>query len=102
VNKVDAADPESLRRLRRELPDAVFVSAATGEGIDALRAAVQERLPRPARELRVRLPYDQGALVSRAHREGEVLDERHTADGTLLHVRVSAGLGAALAPYVDA
>ena len=99
VNKVDAADPEELLRLRRALPGAVFVSARTGEGIDTLLAAVEQRLPRPAMELRVRLPYDQGALVSRVHAQGEVLDERHTEDGTALHVRVHPSLAAALQPF---
>src|ERR1700759_3206980 len=33
-NKVDAASPETLRRLRRLAPDALFVSARSGRGID--------------------------------------------------------------------
>jgi GTP-binding protein HflX len=99
VNKIDAADADALMRLRQALPGAMFVSARTGEGIDALRAEVEARLPRPALELWVRLPYDQGALVSRVHAEGEVLAERHTADGTELHVRVHPGLASALQPY---
>ena len=33
VNKVDAADPDVLARLRRLYPDAVFVSARTGAGL---------------------------------------------------------------------
>src|ERR1700760_3039459 len=37
-NKVDAADPEILARLRRLDPDALFVSAHTGDGLAALRA----------------------------------------------------------------
>ncbi len=99
VNKADAADPEALLRLRQILPGALAVSARTGEGIDALRRAIEARLPHPALELRVRLPYDQGGLVSRIHQEGEVLDERHLPEGTSLHVRVHPGLAAALQPY---
>ena len=38
VNKTDAADEETLLRLKRLWPDAVFVSARTGAGLDALRA----------------------------------------------------------------
>ena len=52
VNKVDAADEETLLRLKRHWPEAIFVSAHTGQGIDGLRAAIEERLPRPAVELR--------------------------------------------------
>ncbi|GAA0261374.1 GTPase HflX [Cryptosporangium japonicum] len=99
VNKADAASPEALLQLRQALPGAVVVSAHTGQGLDELRATIEERLPRPALELHVRLPYDQGGLVSRVHAEGEVLSSRHTEDGTELHVRVHPGLAAVLQPY---
>ncbi|HEY8533210.1 MAG TPA: GTPase HflX [Micromonospora sp.] len=96
VNKVDAADEERLLRLRRLWPDAIFVSARTGEGIEELRRAIEERLPRPAVELRVTIPYDRGDLVAEAHRRGEVLHSAHTETGTVLHVRVDAPLAAEL------
>src|SRR5206468_8578316 len=41
VNKVDAADEETLLRLKRRWPDAVFVSAHSGAGIADLRAAIE-------------------------------------------------------------
>jgi GTP-binding protein HflX len=100
-NKVDAADPEMLVRLRRLAPDALFVSAKTGAGLDALRLCIDERLPRPDVELTVLVPYDRGDLVARAHADGEVLDTSHMGDGTLLRVRVSGALAAALEPFVS-
>jgi GTP-binding protein Era len=45
VNKVDALSADQLSRLRAELPAAHFVSAVTGDGVDALLAAIAERLP---------------------------------------------------------
>src|SRR6195952_2361879 len=53
VNKVDAADPLVLNRLRRAAPSAVFVSAATGEGLTELLDVLTERVPRPEVELAV-------------------------------------------------
>ncbi|MFC0531152.1 GTPase HflX [Phytohabitans kaempferiae] len=100
VNKVDAADEETLLRLKRTWPDAVFVSARTGRGIDELRAAVEARLPVPAVELVAVVPYDRGELVARIHRRGEVLSASHTERGTELHVRVDQALAAELAPFV--
>ena len=44
LNKADCADPETLRALQRAYPHALVVSARTGEGIDALRAAIADRL----------------------------------------------------------
>jgi GTPase len=99
VNKIDAADEETLLRLKRAWPDAVFVSARTGAGIDELRAAIASRLPRPAVDLWVLLPYDRGDLVAWIHRRGQVLDTRHTDEGSELHVRVDEQIAAELTPF---
>jgi GTPase len=99
INKADAADPIALEGLRLAEPKSVVVSAITGEGIDKLLAELDELLPRRQREVTVTLPYDRGDLVSRAHREGEVLEVRHGADGTELTARVPLGLAAELDPF---
>jgi len=96
INKADAADPIELEGLRLAEPQSVVVSARTGEGIDKLLAELDELLPRRQREITVTVPYDRGDLVSRAHREGEVLEVRHGADGTELTARVPLGLAAVL------
>jgi GTP-binding protein HflX len=100
VNKVDVADAETLDRLRAGFPDAVFVSAASGEGLDKLRAVIADRLPRPDAEVHVLLPYDRGDLVARVHEQGDVLASEHTEHGTRLHARVDPDLAATLMPYV--
>ncbi|HET9517818.1 MAG TPA: GTPase HflX, partial [Actinoplanes sp.] len=99
VNKVDAADPETLLRLKHDWPDALFVSAHSGQGLDELRATIERRLPRPAVELRVTVPYDRGDLVARIHRRGQVLSTHHTEHGTDVHARVDDQLAAELAPF---
>jgi len=99
INKADAADPIELEGLRLAEPKSVVVSAITGEGIDKLLAELDELLPRRQREITVTLPYGRGDLVSRAHREGEVLEVRHGADGTELTARVPFGLAAELDPF---
>jgi GTPase len=99
INKVDAADEETLLRLKRTWPDAVFVSARAGIGIDELQAAIAERLPRPSVDLWVLLPYDRGDLSARIHRTGQVLQTRHVEDGTELHIRVGEQLAAELIAF---
>jgi GTP-binding protein HflX len=99
VNKTDAASEETLLRLKRDWPDAVFISARNGAGLDDLRVTLERRLPRPAVELRAMIPYDRGDLVARAHRDGEVLASAHVEHGTRVHVRVDEALAAELAPY---
>jgi GTPase len=99
INKIDAADEETLLRLKRAWPDAVFCSARTGAGIPTVVEAIEARLPRPAVDVSALVPYDRGDLVARVHRRGEVLAEEHREDGTLLRVRVDEALAAELDPY---
>ncbi len=99
VNKTDAMTPEAITRLRGTLPDAVWVSARTGDGMDLLRDRLALALPRPEMEVDVLLPYDRGDLVARLHRDGEVLTEVHEASGTRLSARVGPELAAALAEH---
>jgi len=98
-NKADQADPEATHRLRQAVPDALFVSARTGEGLAALRDLIDRRLPRPETAIAVLLPYTRGDLVTRIHAEAELLSEEHTEHGTAISARVDARLAGVLAPY---
>ncbi|RNL65418.1 GTPase HflX [Nocardioides marmoriginsengisoli] len=99
INKADIADPLTLARLRLNEPHSVVCSAKTGEGIAEVLAAIEDDLPRPAIEVRLLLPYSRGDLVSRLHDKAEVLATEHTADGTLVHARVSEALAGELELY---
>jgi GTPase len=99
VNKVDGMTEEDVLLLRQALPGAAWVSARTGEGIEALRDVIAARLPRPDVDVDVLVPYHRGDLVARMHRDGEVLTEQHEAEGTRLSARVDAGLAAVLAGF---
>ena len=101
-NKIDAAHSETVLRLRQLAPDALFVSARTGAGLDELRTRIEDLLPRPEVELDVLLPYTRGDLVARVHDGAEVLSTEHTAHGTRLRARVAPDLAAVLDPFVTA
>ena len=102
INKIDAAHPDALLALRGAHPDAVFVSARTGEGLADLRERIEARLPRPEVEVRAMVPYDRGDLINRIHQSGEFLSTEHTADGTLVVARVNSELAGELARYASA
>src|SRR5271170_300187 len=72
VNKVDAAGDLMLAKLRHALPGAIFVSARTGDGIDALRRWMAELVAPNDTAVDVVIPYDRGDLVSRVHADGRV------------------------------
>ena len=101
-NKADAADAETVLRLRHLAPGALFVSARTGLGLDELRACIDAGLPRPDIELTVLVPYTRGDLVARLHERADILTTEHTGGGTLVHARVGPALAQLLAPFVSA
>lgn len=99
VNKIDRADEDVLRVLASQFPDAIFVSARTGQGLDELRAVIERRLPTPQSEVSVLLPWDRGDLLDRIHREGELVNLEHRANGTLVQARVHSDLAGHLSAY---
>jgi GTPase len=99
VNKIDAADDLALAQLRRALPDAVFVSAHTGEGLDQLRARLVELVEPTDAFVDVTLPYDRGDLVARVHTEGRIDTTEHTESGTKITARVPVPLAASLREF---
>lgn len=99
VNKIDAATDVGLAQLRRALPDAVFVSARTGDGLGKLRSRMAELVPPTDTTVDVTIPYDRGDLVARVHAEGRVDATEHTAAGTRIKARVPVPLAAGLHEY---
>ncbi|MUL44866.1 GTPase HflX [Mycobacterium sp. CBMA293] len=100
VNKTDAAGDLALAHLRRALPDAVFVSAHTGDGLDRLRMRMCELVEPTDAAVDVTIPYDRGDLVARVHAEGRVEASEHTADGTRIKGWVPMALAASLNEFV--
>ena len=94
LNKTDLADAVTLAALRTGLPGAVAVSARTGEGIEELRARIEQMLPHPQVSIDVVVPYCRGDLVSRVHAEGEIDTIDYVEAGTHVVARVGAALAA--------
>jgi GTP-binding protein HflX len=99
VNKVDAAGDLMLAKLRHALPGAVFVSARTGDGIEALRRRMAELAAPTDTAVDVVIPYDRGDLVARVHADGRVQQEEHSPEGTRMRARVPVALAASLQKF---
>jgi GTP-binding protein HflX len=69
-------------------PDFVPVSAKQGMGLDRLKERIGAELDRGLAHLRVLLPYSAGDLAAQFHRQGTVLHEEFTPDGTLIEGRL--------------
>jgi GTP-binding protein HflX len=75
----------------------VIISAATGQGMDALMAAVEAAMLRYMEPLHVLLPYERGDLLAMMYERGQVDEELHSARGIEMYGRVPPRL----MPYYD-
>ena len=96
LNKVDLTGAGERARLRALYPQAIEVSAATGDGIPELKEKLAAALPSPAVAVDLLIPFESANLVSAAYEEGEVEAEEWTAEGVQLTARVSEHLAALL------
>ncbi len=92
-NKVDLISPERLSELqheaRRNERAPVLVSAATGEGLDDLYAALDTRLGAHDAVLNLQIPASDGRLLAWLHENTEILERIDGEDGTVsLRLRV--------------
>ena len=92
LNKVDALDDERRRELSYRHPDAVQVSAATGEGLDALAAAVEAKFLSSLRRMELLVPYEEGSRLSELHDVAGDMEREDTAEGVLVRANVPAGV----------
>ena len=99
-NKVDIVDSGMVLQLRGVESDALFVSAYTGEGIQALLARIDDVLPKPSTKLSVTIPFDRGELVARLHNEAIIESTHYDETGTSLDVVVDDQLAATLEEFV--
>ena len=100
LNKCDQVeDPLVLAALAQLLPDAVRVSAITGEGLETLCDRVAARRSQDWAELAVRVPMDQGALVAKVNERGEVVQQRWEEDGWHATIRVPRGMLHEVVPF---
>jgi GTP-binding protein HflX len=91
VNKIDAVDALRRRRLANSYPDAVQVSALTGDGFDALRARIAERFADRFEAVTLFLPYEEGGKLAELYELGAPIEEREDqADGVYVRARLPA------------
>jgi GTPase len=93
LNKVDQLrDPESAREVVSHFSNAVTISALKGSGLKELRSVIQQELYERYAPIQVRLPYQQGALISLFHEAGQVERIEHGRGGVLMQGRIPGRL----------
>ena len=103
VNKIDRVDPLGRRRLANRFPDALQVSALTGEGLDDLRARLADRFADRFEAVRLLLPHGEGGKLAELYALGAPIDERiDAAEGVLVRARLPRRELRRFAPYLVA
>ena len=80
-NKIDHVEGSRMVRLRALYPEAVFISAIQGQGLDALQERLAEFFDRTLRRVRLLFPYTAAAEMHRLRGVASDVHEEHTAEG---------------------
>ncbi|HPT93119.1 MAG: GTPase HflX [Limnochordia bacterium] len=93
-NKIDRIEGPLITE-----PEDLQVSALTKANLESVGAAVSRFFAAQFVIKRYLLPFDQLALLSVIHEQGEVIDEEYQADGVLVRAKVKKALAKRLQKY---
>jgi GTP-binding protein HflX len=100
LNKIDRLEhPALAQETVRSYPKAVATSALNGDGRSELLRLIEEELFERFTPLLVRLPYQQGALISLFHEAGQVDRLEHERGGVVMQGRVPGRIAAQFARW---
>jgi GTPase len=89
LNKVDAVDSLGRRRLANRFPEAIQVSARTGEGLEELRARIADLFAHRFELVELLVPYSEGGKLAELYALGPPIESRtDREDGVLIRARL--------------
>jgi GTP-binding protein HflX len=101
LNKIDRfADPAAARMALASYPNSVAISALTGEGVSDLLQTVETELFEAFVPVRVRLPYQEGQLISLFHEQGLVDRVEHERGGVSMDGQIPGRLFTRFQPFL--
>jgi len=102
LNKLDRLDdPEEALAIVEDYPGtAIAVSALAGTGISDMLREVERELYELYVPVSVRLPFDQGQLISLFHDQGQVENVEHSRGGVVIEGNLPGRLLARFQPYL--
>jgi GTP-binding protein HflX len=92
MNKIDLLDEPERGELRLLHPEAVQVSAETGEGLEELRAQIATHIREGLTEIELLVPFENGNRLSELHEVAGDLVREDRADGVFVRALVPSGL----------
>jgi len=101
LNKVDLLDDDRRRELTFRFPQAVQVSAETGEGLELLRDTVEGRFLASLRPMELLVPYEEGGRLSELHDVAGEMEREDTPEGVRVRARVPVSAAARFERFED-
>ncbi|MBN2685622.1 MAG: GTPase HflX [Pontiellaceae bacterium] len=99
-NKIDdEKGRNAAKRLMRQFPKSVAVSALSGEGIDLLFDELSDCLKGRKVTLRLSIPLSEGKLISSLRKNASILEQDYEGGSADLLVRVSPQLASLCRPF---
>jgi GTP-binding protein HflX len=101
LNKIDCLESrDSVMTLAQHFPNAVPISAATGEGVSDLLLEIGTVL-RPLREfLDLAIPHESTAAIARLHAVGQVIERDYEGECARFKARIPPHYHAEFAPFI--
>ncbi len=101
-NKVDIPEDEANRvYLEREFPQAAFISAQRGDGVEALKENIAAHLMKQRYRLKIHLPYSEGKLLSEIQDRGDLESADYRANQIIIKAVVDKDLADRLEPFIS-
>ncbi len=88
LNKADLLPADGRHEVGLRHPDAVLVSALTGEGLDLLRERIEAAFEETLADVELLVPYSEGARLHELHEVAGELERTERGDGVLVRARV--------------
>ena len=89
-----------IRRAKQLVPDALFVSAHTKAGLDALETRCLELIADTLGETQLLVPHDRYDVIARLHKLGQIHEQEHEDTGVRIKGRFPASQAGFFAPFV--
>src|SRR5262249_28660429 len=103
LNKIDAVDSLTRRRLANRFPGALQISAVTGEGLDALHARVALGFGSRFAIVELLVPSSEGGKLAELYALGPPIELREDrADGVFIRARLPEHELSRFAPFLVA
>lgn len=101
LNKTDLLEEEDKIRIRNILPDAVRVSAKTGEGLEELLNSLIRNAGISRKRVRLVIPQSRADIIARLHSEANVLNKQYSDESIILEAEADEKLYNEIKHYAE-